>query len=181
MERDRILRFTPVDHPDARVRRVGFDLDDPYVEQCWSAVVGPSSTLLLRRLPVLWAAQRPAEMPASHLASSLGLGTGTGLHSRLTHTLNRLVQFRLAAPSADGPGFDVPLQVPPLASHQLNRVPGWTRDVHERLVGAHLTSLTHTPQHRANVASITARLDRIQNNAGRPSNGASRHGQGIGR
>ena len=26
MERDRILRFTPVDHPDSRVQRVGFDL-----------------------------------------------------------------------------------------------------------------------------------------------------------
>lgn len=71
MERDRILRFTPVDHPDDRVQRVGFDLTDPYVEQCWSAVVGPSSTLLLRRMPDLWAVNSPARSrPLSCLVRS---------------------------------------------------------------------------------------------------------------
>ena len=123
MERDQTLRFTPVDHPDTRVQRVGFDLNDPYVEQCWSAVVGPSSTLLLRRMTVLWLAQVPAQIGASELSQSLGLGVGVGERSRLANTLNRLVQFGLARPAPDGAGLDVYRQVAPLSPRQVSRVP----------------------------------------------------------
>jgi hypothetical protein len=35
MENHDVLTLTPVPHPDGRVQRVGFDLTDPYVEQCW--------------------------------------------------------------------------------------------------------------------------------------------------
>jgi len=54
MEHYRVLTFTPVNHPNRQVRRVGFDLSDTYVEQCWSAVIGPSAVVLLRRMPELW-------------------------------------------------------------------------------------------------------------------------------
>lgn len=60
--------------PTPRVQRVGFDLTDPYVEHCWSAVIGPTSTLLLRRLPALWIARVPIDIGASDLSRSLGLG-----------------------------------------------------------------------------------------------------------
>src|SRR3546814_11312313 len=83
MEPDQALCFTPVSHPDPRVQRVGFDLTDPYVEQCWSAVVGPTSVLLLRRLPTMWMARVPVEMGASELSQTLGLGVGVGKNSRL--------------------------------------------------------------------------------------------------
>jgi hypothetical protein len=162
MERDRTLSFTPIDHPDERVQRIGFDLTDPYVEQCWSAVVGPSSTLLLRRLPTLWITQVPAEIGASDLSRSLGLGVGAGERSRLANTLNRLVQYRLASPSPDGAGIDVYRQVAPLSPRQLARVPEWTHDTHERLFGTHLEQLGDHAQHRSNVASMGARLDRLQ-------------------
>lgn len=165
MELDRTLSFTPVDHPDERVQRIGFDLTDPYVEQCWSAVVGPSSTLLLRRLPALWATQVPAEIGASDLSRSLGLGVGVGERSRLANTLNRVVQYRLARPSPDGAGLDVYQQVGPLISRQLARVPEWTRDAHERLFGTHLEQIDDLVQHRASVASMGARLDRLQHGA----------------
>lgn len=181
MERDRILQFTPVDHPDARVQRVGFDLTDPYVEQCWSAVIGPSSTLLLRRLPTLWVERVPAEIAANELATSLGLGEGTGQHSRLTYTLSRLAQFRLIAPADDAGTFDVYRQVPPLAGHQLERVPQWTRDTHERLFGTHLEQIDDLAQHQASVASITARLDRIQHGSTGPTNGIAPSGKALGR
>ncbi len=182
MERDRVLRFTPVDHPDARVQRVGFDLADPYVEQCWSAVVGPSSTLLLRRMPVLWAShQAPAEVEASELSRSLGLGVGVGERSRLMSTMNRLVQYRLARPTSEGAGLDVFRQVSPLTPRQLERVPQWTRDTHERLFSAHLEQFDDVARHQANVASITARLDRIQNGTAAPTTGIATHGQALGR
>ncbi len=181
MERDQILRFTPVDHPDTRVQRVGFDLDDPYVEQCWSAVVGPSSTLLLRRMPTLWLAQVPAEIGASELSQSLGLGAGVGERSRLANTLNRLVQFGLAKQAPDGAGLDLYRHVAPLSPQQLDRVPRWTRDTHERLLDTHLEQFDDLAQHQSNVASITAHLDRIQSGTSRSTNGVTAHGQALGR
>jgi hypothetical protein len=173
------LCFTPVDHPDARIQRVGFDLTDPYVEQCWSAVVGPSSTLLMRRLPALWVDRVPAELEASELSRSLGLGVGAGDRSRLMSTLQRVVQFGLARPSTDGAGFDVYHQVAPLTPRQLERVPAWTRDAHDRLFGAHLERFDDVTRHRTNVASITARLDRIQHRSTQPANGIAPHSQGL--
>lgn len=181
MERDRTLRFTPVDHPDARVQRVGFDLADPYVEQCWSAVVGPSSTLLLRRMPALWVAQVPAEIDASDLSRSLGLGRGVGDKSRLASTLDRLARFGLARPAPDGAGLDVYRQVPPLSPRQLAQVPEWTRVAHDRLFDAHLDQIDDRARHQANVASITARLNRLQQGPSHPTNGVSGPGQALGR
>lgn len=179
MERDRILRFAPVDHPDARVQRVGFDLTDPYVEHCWSTVVGPSSTLLLRRLPTLWRDRVPAEIGASELSQSLGLGVGVGERSRLVNTLNRLVHYRLARPAADGTEIEVFRQVAPLSPRQLDRAPQWTRDTHEQLFGAHLEQIDDLARHHASVASITTRLDRIQNGTGRTTSGTAPHGQAL--
>ncbi|MGQ0823795.1 MAG: hypothetical protein ACT4OX_01985 [Actinomycetota bacterium] len=181
MKRDGTLSFTPVDHPDARVQRVGFDLTDPYVEQCWSAVVGPSSTLLLRRLPALWVTQVPAEIDARELSQSLGLGTGVGAHSRLNTTLQRLARYGLARPVSDGSGLDVYLQVAPLNERQVARLPQWTRDAHERLFGAHLDQIDHLARHHANVESITARLDRLQHGAGHATNSLPPHGQTLDR
>jgi hypothetical protein len=179
MERDQTLSFTPVDHPDTRVQRIGFDLTDPYVEQCWSAVVGPSSTLLLRRLPTLWITRVPAEIGASDLSRSLGLGVGVGERSRLANTLTRFVQYRLARPSPDGGGLDVYQQVAPLSPRQLARVPEWTQDAHERLFGTHLEQLSDVAMHRTNVASMDARLDRLQHAPPAATNGAHPLGPAI--
>jgi hypothetical protein len=179
MERDQILRFTPVDHPDSRVQRVGFDLSDPYLEQCWAAVVGPSSTMLLRRMPVLWVAQVPAEIGASELSQSLGLGVGVGERSRLINTLNRVVQFGLARPAPDGAGLDVYRQVAPLSPRQVARAPQWIRDTHERLYDAHLEQFDGVARHQANVDSITTRLDRIQNSTSRSTNSVAARGQAL--
>lgn len=182
MEREQVLRFTPIDHPDTRVQRAGFELTDPYVEQCWSAIVGPSATLLMRRMPALWIAQVPAESNIVDLSRSLGLGAGTGERSRLANTLNRLVRHGLARPSPDSTGFDVHVQVAPLNRAQLERVPRWTRDTHDRLLGAHIAHIGDLDRHLANVASITARLDRIQNSSGRTSsNRLSPRGKALGR
>lgn len=175
MEPDQTLSFTPVDHPDARVQRVGFDLTDPYVEQCWSAVVGPSSTLLLRRFPTLWIDRVPAEMRAGELSQSLGLGGGCG---RLSAVLSRVERFGLARPTTDGAGLDVYRQVAPLSPRQLERLPEWTRDTHERLFDAHLTQVDHLARHQASAALLTARLDRLQHGPGHALNSP---GQALGR
>jgi hypothetical protein len=54
--------------------RVGFALDDPYVEQVWAGVIGPSALLVLRRLPVPWREREPAVVDLRELGQSLGLG-----------------------------------------------------------------------------------------------------------
>lgn len=159
------LSFTPIEHPDPRVQRLGFELGDPYVEQCWSAVLGPSSTLLLRRLPTLWIAQVPADIDAADLSRSLGLGPSTTPNSRFGRTLQRLVDFGMARRSPDSKGLDVFGRVPPLSARQLARVPDWTRSAHDRLVDAHLERFSEPPSkpsHRPEAVEITARLDRIQ-------------------
>jgi hypothetical protein len=184
MERDQTLQFTPVEHPDPRIQRVGFDLDNPYVEQCWSAVIGPSSTLLLRRITAMWFERVPAQIGASELAQSLGLGAGVTERSRFVNTLNRIVNYRLARPAPEGAGLEVFRQVSPLTPRQLDRVPQWTRDTHNRLLGAHIERIDDLAQHQANAASITARLDRIQNGAVQPTISATpsqpvSHRQGL--
>lgn len=180
MEHNRTLSFTPVDHPDKRVQRIGFELTDPYVEQCWSAVVGPTSTLLLRRFPALWAKEVPAQIRTSDLSRSLGLGEGVGERSRIASTMQRLVQYRLARPCPDGMGLDVYQQVSPLSTRQLERVPEWTQHTHERLFGAHLEQIDDLSKHRGSVASMSKRLDRLQRPPAHDTSRLQSRGQAIG-
>lgn len=160
MERDRPLVLNPANHPDPRVRRIGFELSDPYVEQCWSAVIGPSAMLLLRRAPALWSVEAPAEVEPSAFSRSLGLGAGIGSNSRLASTLERLTRFGLARRTDDG--LDVFLEVPPLAAHQLERLPAWTRATHERLLTAHLASLEGSNQRSLATLNPATNLGRFR-------------------
>jgi len=178
------LSFTPVEHPDPRVLRLGFELGDPYLEQCWSAVLGPSSTLLLRRLPTMWIARVPAEVDAADLSQSLGLGASTTPNSRFGRTLQRLVDFGMARRSPDGDGLDVFGRVPPLNARQLSRVPEWTRTAHHRLLDVHLERFADplgTSSRRPEVVEITARLDRLQSGGGSPGVGLDVAPKAVGR
>jgi len=156
------MTFTPVNHPDSRVRQAGFDLADPYLEQCWGPVIGPSATVLLRRLPTLWRERSPATITHSELALSLGLGGSAGSSSRLARTTSRIVRFGLAEWSEPDRSLDVFLQAPALDPHQLDRLPHWTQRAHERLLDQHLSRLTERPATSPAVATLTARLDRLQ-------------------
>jgi hypothetical protein len=182
MELDRLLTVSPAHHPNPKVRRLGFELTDPYVEQCWSGVIGPSSTLLLRRMPALWVERVPAVMPASELSRSIGLGAGTNSNSRFGATLKRLADFHLirhAGPSGDH--FEVFVEVSPLTPRQLVRLPKWTRATHERLFSAHLDGLTVNDQRHARIATITTRLDRLQQPTGRQPDQPTGFQRAIGR
>jgi hypothetical protein len=127
-------------HPDFEVQRAGFPLDHRYVEQCWAPVIGPSSTLLLRRLPWLWRAGTTVNVEVGDLGRSLGLGAGTRRNSIIGRTLERIVAFRFAEWSAAGV-LDVFTEARPLSARQLEQVPIWTRVLHEQLLDAHLSQL----------------------------------------
>ena len=135
-----IIDLHPVPHPQAPVRQVGFPLDHPYVEHCWTPVIGPSSVLLLRRCSWLWRDAAPASVSTEELAGQLGLARGTGRNSPIWHTVERIVRFRFAAMPSPGE-LHVYTEVSPLPARQLERLPGWCRDEHERLFGQHLDGL----------------------------------------
>lgn len=181
MEHDRVLTFTPVNHPNHQVRKVGFDLSDTYVEQCWSAVVGPSAVVLLRRMPELWRHEVPAMIPADELSRSIGLGAGTGPNSRLASTTDRLVKFGLARRGGDPDRFEVYLEVAPLQARQLDRMPEWTQATHERLFSAHLEGFDGVAQHRTKVASAAVDLDRFRERAARTTSTTPAARQALGR
>jgi hypothetical protein len=142
MDPNQVVTLTPIPHPEPRIAQIGFDLSSPYVEQCWSPVIGPSATLLLRRLPVLWRDELPARLPAGELSLSLGLGAGTGPHSRLLHTLDRLGRFGLVGYDPVAATVDVYLQVRGLSDKQLDRLPPVTVRAHDRLLDEHIRQLT---------------------------------------
>lgn len=149
-------------HPDAQVRRLGFDLTHPYVEQCWGAVVGPSAVAILRRTALLWSQAEPAVLPADEFSRSLGLGTTAGSNGRFNRTLDRLAQFRLAEWVEPGSTIAVYTEVAPLSDSRLARVPEWTRDAHERLLDTHLCRIAAVKDLAPQVAEVTARLDRFE-------------------
>jgi hypothetical protein len=166
------LLIDAVPHPDPAVRQVGFPADDPYVEHVWSAVLGPSATLLLRRLPELWRHSMPATVEVAELAASLGLGRAVdGSQSRIWRAFHRLAAARLATPIEDG-CVGVVAQVPPLSGGQLARMPGWTVDAHDRLLAVHLERLAEGSGRRTRqalaepVARLTARLDQLEHREG---------------
>jgi hypothetical protein len=96
MEPPETLVIHAVPHPNPKARQVGFALDDPYVEQVWAGVIGPSALLARRRLPVLWREREPALVDLRELGQSLGLGPSLARSGRTWRTIERLVGFRMA-------------------------------------------------------------------------------------
>ena len=124
--------------------------------------------LVLRRLPVLWREREPALVDLRELGQSLGLGPSLARSGRTWHTTERLVGFGMAH-WRPGDELGVRTEVAPLSGRQLARVPEWTRQVHDRLLGMHLDRLTlaHTdrtlgPDRFLDTARVTARLDHLQ-------------------
>jgi hypothetical protein len=162
------LLIDAVEHPDPAVRAVGFRLDDPYVESVWVGVIGPTSALLLRRLPRLWHQATSAQVDVAELAASLGVSTRADLwKSQIWRTFHRLAQFRLARP-VEGGRVGVFAQIPPISDRQLARLPEWTAQAHDRMLGDHLDQLAYQsgvtvgPVSPGPADHISARLDRLQ-------------------
>ena len=142
------LAIHPAAYPNLEVHRAGFPLDHPYLEQCWSPILGPSSVLLLRHTAQLWRDQSPAHVDSADLAQQIGLGKGTGTHSPLGHTVNRLVRFRFAEWAAPGV-LDVYTEVRPIRDRDLRRLPDWSAARHDQLLERHLDDIVSRPSSQA--------------------------------
>jgi hypothetical protein len=98
---------------------------------------------------------RPALVDLRELGQSLGLDRSLARSGRTWRTIERLVAFGMAHWLPSG--------------RQLARLPGRTRQVHDRLLGTHLDrlALAHTdrtldPDRSLDTARVTARLDHLQ-------------------
>jgi hypothetical protein len=133
-----MLTITP--WPDPVIDTLGHDPRSPYVEQFWLAILGPSTTWLLRRLATgLEASPAGFELALEDTARSLGLGTRGGRNAPFMRSIARACQFALAA-HHDG-GLAVRRKLPPLNRQQVGRLP-------LPLQRAHQAWIEREPAHR---------------------------------
>ena len=139
-------------HPDRTVHRFGFDLDHPYLEQCWTPIIGPSATILLRRATALWRNAEPVHTTFGQLAGEIGLSP-----ANMRRVLHRVRQFSFATPLDDAGVFDIYSTAAPLTQRHLDRVPESTVRTHHQLLSDHLAHAAESAP-----AVIVQRLDRLQ-------------------
>ncbi|MBV9661962.1 MAG: hypothetical protein JO337_12470 [Acidimicrobiales bacterium] len=117
---------------DEVLDHLGFDPRSPYVERFWLAIVGPSTTWLLRRIAACFdATPEGFEMDLGETARALGLGDRSGRNSPFFRTLNRMVQFELARP-VGAAELQVMRRLPALTRRQTTRLSPALQASHER-------------------------------------------------
>ena len=85
--------------PDPVIDRLGHDPRSAYVERFWLAILGPSTTWLLRRLAAgLDASPDGFDLNLAVTARSLGLGGKVSRHGPFQKSIGRLVIFELDEP-----------------------------------------------------------------------------------
>jgi hypothetical protein len=136
------LEITPLPHPDPRVReRAGFDLTHPYLEQCWTPILGPSGVLVLRALPGLWAEGSPAVADSDELARSVGLSAAPGRKATFHRALDRLATMGMAVWTERGSSIGIYTQVPPVGAGRMAKRPERTQRAHRRHLEDRLAQL----------------------------------------
>ncbi|HZQ26315.1 MAG TPA: hypothetical protein VFA94_01340 [Acidimicrobiales bacterium] len=121
-----IVRFEP--WPDPEVEALGYHVRDPYVESCWTWILGPTSLLLLRAVATEFAVENgPFVVDLGEVAQRLGVGTGTGRHSVIRRTLGRLERYKFAVELPEG--FAVRQHARPLPERLWKRAPASVREL----------------------------------------------------
>lgn len=126
----------PLDHlwvepwHDPVVDAVGHELRSPYVERFWLPLLGPSTTLLLRRL-ALELAENPNgfHLDLEETARTLGLGLRGGVGGPFLRAVARTGQFHISKPSGAG-AIALRTRIQTLTYHQTNRLPESLRIEH---------------------------------------------------
>lgn len=134
--------------PDPVIDALGFDPRSPYVETFWLGILGPSTTLLLRRLANgLDHSPEGFVLPLAETATALGLGTRGGRNAPLFRSLARCCQFGTAMFSGTD-SLAVRRRLPPLTQHQLGRLTPELRDSHRQWMELDVTSSSAQEQGR---------------------------------
>lgn len=148
----RRLRVEPWDDPV--VDHLGHDPRSAYVEHFWLPILGPSTTLLLRRLAgVLDQQPEGAEVDLSTTAKALGLGTQGGKRSAFLRALDRSTQFGLAQ-QLGATRLAVRRRVPPLTQRQVVRLPKALQTDHGEWAKVHRPKGESSGLQRARVLAL---------------------------
>lgn len=123
---------------DPVVDRVGHDPRSTYVERFWLGILGPSTTLLLRRLAVeLDASPAGFDLDLAETSASMGLGGTKGRHSAFIRAIDRSATFHLTRRSGRD-GLQVRRHLPPLTLGQVKRLPDTVQQAHDEWNSAQL-------------------------------------------
>lgn len=122
------IHITPLHDPV--VDLLGHDMRSAYVERFWLPVLGPTTTLLLRRIAV-GLDEHPSgfDLPLLDTAAALGLGNKSGSNSPFLRALARATKFKVAQAVGHG-ALAVRRRVAPLTRTQIERLPTPLRDEH---------------------------------------------------
>lgn len=126
---------TPMIHvttwEDPVVDLLGHDPRSPYVERFWLAILGPSTTFLMRHVAAALEAHPDGfDLDLHGAAKALGLGTRGGHGAPFVRALARTSQFHLSR-SAGSAELMVRRRMPPLSRQQVLRLPPALRDEHD--------------------------------------------------
>jgi hypothetical protein len=132
--------LAPLDQPfvvrpwhDPTVDSIGFDPRSRYLELFWLSILGPTTTLLMRRLADGFDAfPEGFELDVAGTAVSLGLQSAGPRSQAFPRALERCVLFGLAR--AHSHGLVVRRRVPPISQRYLARLPESLRAVHDEWV-----------------------------------------------
>ncbi len=114
---------------DPLIERLGHDPRSRYVERYWTSILGPSATLLLRRLATgLEIAPDGFELDTVAWAQELGLGIRGGKHGPFWRSLDRTSRF--GATQRNGAMLVVRRKLPPLNLRQIDRLPPHLQQAH---------------------------------------------------
>lgn len=156
------LRVRP--WPDPVLDALGHDPRSRYVENYWLSILGPSSTLLLRRLAAGMEAT-PAGFDVDPLewAQELGLGAKGGKHGPFWRSVDRACRF--GAAQRNGQLLAVRRRLPPLTARQIERLPDHLQRAHnqwaeQRLAQPRRKTITHWSNHEASGRHGSAKVVR---------------------
>lgn len=126
---------------DPLIEQLGYELRSPYVERFWLSVLGPSATLLLRRLGLgLELEPDGYSIDVAALSVELGLGTKGGKNSPLWRSVERICRFNAAIRNQDL--LTVRVALPPLALRYVKRLPEELQLEHQQTVSQRDTDRT---------------------------------------
>ncbi|MBA2281721.1 MAG: hypothetical protein H0W25_10890 [Acidimicrobiia bacterium] len=117
--------------PDPVLDELGHDPRGEYADTFWLPLLGPTASLLARRL-VAGLEHEPEgfSMPTEDTARMLGLGARGGRRGPFQRTVGRLAQFRLAFLDGDD-GLLVRRRLPGLSRTQVTKLPAPLRLAHD--------------------------------------------------
>ncbi len=131
--------------PDPVLDRLGHDPRSPYVERFWVSILGPSSTLLLRRLATgLELAPDGFDVEPEAWARELGIGLRGGKNSPFWRSVERTSRFR--ATRLQGDTLFVRRRLDSLNRRQIEKLPAHLQRAHNAWAARQLVAPPTTDQ-----------------------------------